>query len=73
MAGLDFKSSGVHRKVGAVGSIPMHLRHFCFQQLVLPRPPLKTPAEKPEKRPVVLVLYLFRKFLSRFPSEDPAE
>ena len=31
VAGLDFKSSGVHRKVGSVGSIPMHLRQFCFQ------------------------------------------
>src|SRR6266498_432354 len=28
VAGLDFKSSGVHRKVGSVGSIPMHLRHL---------------------------------------------
>jgi hypothetical protein len=27
VAGLDFKSSGVHRKVGSVGSIPMRLRH----------------------------------------------
>jgi len=26
-----FKSSGVHRKVGSVGSIPMHLRHLWFQ------------------------------------------
>jgi len=24
---LTFKSSGIHRKVGSVGSIPMHLRH----------------------------------------------
>src|SRR5881409_3682439 len=28
VAGLDFKSSGVPRKVGSVGSIPMHLRHL---------------------------------------------
>jgi hypothetical protein len=23
----------VHREVGLVGSIPMHLRHFCFQRV----------------------------------------
>ncbi len=28
VAGLDFKSSGIYRKVGSVGSIPMHLRQF---------------------------------------------
>jgi hypothetical protein len=31
VAGLDFKSCGVYRKVGSVGSIPIHLRHLCFQ------------------------------------------
>lgn len=31
VAGLDFKSSGIYRKVGSVGSIPMHLRHLWFQ------------------------------------------
>jgi hypothetical protein len=31
VAGLDFKSSGIHRKVGSVGSIPMHLRHNNLQ------------------------------------------
>jgi basic amino acid/polyamine antiporter, APA family len=32
-----FKSSGVHRKVGTVGSIPMHLRHYfsAITQLLL--------------------------------------
>ena len=33
VAGLDFKSSGIHRKVGSVGSIPMHLRHNDLQRL----------------------------------------
>ena len=28
---LTFKSSGIHRKVGSVGSIPMHLRHNNLQ------------------------------------------
>lgn len=28
VVGLDFKSSGVRRKPGSVGSIPMHLRQF---------------------------------------------
>ena len=30
VAGLDFKSSGIQRKLGSVGSIPMHLRHLLF-------------------------------------------
>ena len=37
VAGLDFKSSGIHRKVGSVGSIPMHLRHENLQRFPTPR------------------------------------
>ena len=46
VAGLDFKSSGVHREVGSVGSIPMHLRHLCFQRL---RPVLTLASQLPEQ------------------------
>ncbi len=61
MAGLDFKSSGVHRKVGSVGSIPMHLRHFCFQR------------EKAKTGSVVLELSLLQKDRPRFSSENSTE
>jgi len=35
VAGLDFKSSGICREAGSVGSIPMHLRHHFFNVIAL--------------------------------------
>lgn len=73
MAGLDFKSSGICREAGSVGSIPMHLRQLCLHQAILPHPYLGDRPKSPVTGPIVLGSSLYQQNLLRFPWENPAE
>jgi len=56
-----------------VGSISMHLRHFCFQQLILTQPPAENTGRKAPEQALLSLISPCSKKVSRFPSENPAE